>query len=75
VYIRGGFLYRRRQTTPIRRQLGTTDKSLSVVSCFLQGVSIAVMQALYSNSHRRDVCLAVCLTVCHTLALSENDAS
>ena len=38
----------------------------------LQGVSIALL-CKPCTSHRRDVCLSLRLTVCHTM--SENDAS
>ena len=55
---------------PIAIALHGTDYTITspILPQFLQGVSYA---SHVLTSHRR----YVCLSVCHTLALSENDAS
>ena len=49
--------------------------ALRCLRAFLQGVSIALLSKPCTSCDRQAVCRSVCLSVCHTLALSENDAS
>jgi len=47
--------------------------SIDAMKQWLQGVSVAASPVLATIG--MSVCPSVCLSVCHTLALSENDAS